>query len=238
MKSFKVFIVSILSAFFIALIAFQMPTIHRSYIRGIAEESVVQIYGLDGTGTGSHVELEDGSVVILTNKHICEMKGPLKVKAEGSSFYVTRKIIKISKEHDLCAIEALDGRKGIKLGSDPVFGDELYTLGHPRGDALNVSKGEYFDNKVIQMGVEVQEDGTCLEGTLTEQASFFGTITYCLVTMNTIQFSSPTYQGNSGSPVINKYGNLVSVVFAGNPQVENNGHGVPLLYVKEFLSGL
>ena len=221
-----------------SVISLEAPYAHRLYIRNIAESSAVQIYGVEGTGSGAQVTLEDGSQVILTNKHICQMTGPLKVKAEGRPLAVARKIVKISDEHDLCALEPLSDMDGIKVGSAPEKGDEVYTLGHPRGDALNVAKGEYFDDKVIEMGEDVKEDGTCAEGSIKSVQTIFGEIQYCAYKRNTIQVSSPTYPGNSGSPVVNKYGRLIGVIFAGNREVENNGFAVPLSYVKEFLKSL
>ena len=55
----------------LSIISLQAPYAHRAYIRSIADESVVQIFGQEGSGTGSHVILPNGIVVILTKKHIC-----------------------------------------------------------------------------------------------------------------------------------------------------------------------
>lgn len=218
-------------------VSLEAPYLHKSYIRSIAEESVVQIFGNEGVGTGSHVELPNGKVVILTNRHVCEMSGRLRVKTESNPLPIERKVIQISQRHDLCVMEAIEGHKGIKLGSEPKLGDELYTLGHPRGEALNVAKGEYFDNVEIKLGQVLLPTEKC-DGDVESMDSFFGPVDVCVITRNTIQVSTPTYPGNSGSPIVDKFGHLVAVVFAGNPQIENSGHAVPLLYIKEFLSSL
>lgn len=225
-------------SFAILAVSIQAPYLHRSFIRNIAEESAVQILGESGKGTGSHVELKDGRVVILTNKHVCKMKGPLKVKSFNQPLAIERKILKISDKHDLCVMEGIPGEEGISIGGSLEFGDELYTLGHPRGDALNVSKGEYFNDIEIEMGEELNNEGKCDEGIVKRFQSFFGPVEYCSYQRNTIQVSTPTYPGNSGSAVVNKYGYLVGVIFAGNREVENLGFAVPLSYVIEFLSTL
>lgn len=221
---------------FILFAAFEAPYVHKKYIRNIAEESTVQLYGEKGTGSGSHVVFND-KTVILTNRHVCELadsKGNIEVeRVDGSR--IKRKVIKKDSKHDLCIVEAIPNVEGLSLANSMDIGETIYTLGHPRGDKLNVASGEYFANETIQLEKGFEEDGSC-KGKIEKIDFFFLQIDLCTDFFESVQFSTPTYPGNSGSPIVNKYGNLVAVVFAGNPQVENMGFGVPLSYVKDFLS--
>lgn len=239
--SFKKFLKSVvISAIYFCLtlaVSLEAPYVHKAYLRNIGEENSVRIVGKDGMGTGFHVKTKSGKVYILTNKHVCSIPGPLKVEKYGDDIGIVRKIIKKSADHDLCVMEALPDAKGIEIGNDIENGESVYTLGHPRGDALTIAEGEKIDELEIQLVDDFKEDGSC-EGEVIRQEGWFGPVDYCVITRRSIQFSTPTYPGNSGSPVVNKYGNLVSVVFAGNRNVENMGFGVPLDYVKTFLSSL
>lgn len=244
MQKFKSLIkISLFTVFSIVLLfsVFNSDDLHRKYIRSIAEESSVKIVSVTGRGTGFHVQLPSGKVVILTNKHVCEMNEVLNVESFGARFGIVRKVIKKSDRHDLCVMEGIPGKKGISIGSDPTLGDILYTLGHPRGEELNVASGEYFGNTVIQM-VEQPKNGEPCRGITQEEPMFgipgFFPVSLCIVEKNTFHLSTPTYPGNSGSAVVNKYGNLVAVIFAGNAYVENNGYAVPLEYIKDFLNTL
>lgn len=235
----KTFIKSLALVAMVAIVSIEAPFAHRSYIRGIAEDNAVRIVGMDGMGTGFHVQAPNGKVYLLTNKHVCSMTGPLKVEKYGDKIGVVSKVIAKYAKHDLCVMEALPGATGIKISSDPAEnGDKVFILGHPRGDALNVSEGEKFDNKEIHIGQEVEADGTCSEGSLVKIETIFGDFSICDVPRMSIQFSNPTYPGNSGSAVVNKWGRLVSVVFAGSRQIENQGFGLELSAIRDFLSTL
>lgn len=235
----KMLIKSMALCIMVAVIAIEAPFAHREYIRDIAEDNSVRIVGMDGVGTGFHVQAPNGKVYILTNKHVCNMAGPLKVEKYGDKVGVVRKIISKYSKHDLCVMEALPGVKGIKISSDPAQnGDHTYTIGHPRGNALNVAEGEKFDDKVIQLGEEVNEAGTCNEGSLTEIPTIFGIFKICVIDRMSIQLSNPTYPGNSGSAVLNKWGRLIGVIFAGSREVENQGFAVPMTSIRDFLSTL
>lgn len=133
------------SIYFCAIMAISLeaPYMHKSYLRGIAQSSVVRVVGKNGIGTGFHVKASNGKTYLLTNKHVCQMTGPLKAEKYGARLGIERKIIKISDKHDLCVLEALPEVKGLSVsGSAAEDGEAVYTLGHPRGDALSVASGE------------------------------------------------------------------------------------------------
>ena len=221
---------------FVAAISIQAPYAHKKYIRNIAEKSTVQLYGERGTGSGSHVSFND-KIVILTNRHVCELadsEGKIIVELYDGSRH-KQKVIKKDEVHDLCIVEAVSGSKGISLADSAEIGETFYTLGHPRGEKLNIASGEYFANETIQLEKGFEPDGTC-KGKIEKVDFFFIQLELCTAFFESVQFSTPTYPGNSGSPIVNKYGKLVAVVFAGNPQIENMGFGVPLNYIKDFLS--
>ena len=67
--------------------------------------------------------------------------------------------------------------------------------------------------------------------------SFF-IFNYCITKHASIQLSTPTYPGNSGSAVVDWSGDVVAVIFAGNTEVENTGFAVPLSFVQEFVKSL
>jgi S1-C subfamily serine protease len=229
------FIKSTIYFAFIMVVSLESPYIHKSYLRHIAQENVVRIVGMDGMGTGFHVQYK-GKTFLLTNRHVCQMTGPLKAEIYGEKMGIERHIVKISDKHDLCLMEPIPGHKGIPVSDEALAdGDSAYTLGHPRGQALNIASGEKFDDRAIPMAGEVKADGTCEEGQKQEIMTLFGPYTLCAFERSAVQFSTPTFPGNSGSPVVNKYGYLVSVIFAGEPRVESQGFGVPLSYITEFL---
>lgn len=234
-KYIKSLIKTIASICLVTVFAFEVPFAHKDYLRNIGETNSVKIVGMDGTGSGFHVQTKDGQVFILTNKHVCMMTGPLKAEKYGdkSGKGSVVKIVKISKKHDLCVLTPLAGFKGIQVGEEAENGETVYTLGHPRGVALTIASGEKIDDLPIDLGEPLAADGKC-SGEIV--MSWFGQ--YCVTKHDAVQFSTPTYPGNSGSPVVNKWGKLVSVIFAGSPEVENQGFGVPLSYIKDFLSEL
>lgn len=226
----------------LGFIAINAPQIHSDYIRNTVGSQVVEVRVGKGGGTGFHVKAPSGEVYILTNEHICNnsKNGIVDIRS-GNKRLVPRRIIEMYSEHDLCLVEALPGYRGIKLSSKAArVGQIVGIVGHPRLDALTLARGEIIDSPVIPLVVGVNvEDSECMGETVKIEDPFmklfFGVNTMCVRQFRTHQASYISYPGNSGSPVINFYGRLVGVHFAGRRDVVTDGYMVPLRYVEEFL---
>jgi hypothetical protein len=156
---------------------------------------VVKVSNKDGrmAGTGFHVRIKN-KVYIVTNKHVCESVGTNKnVFIHKSGKLQSRKIIKMSKKSDLCLIEpTLD--RGLILGNPKEKEETYFSVGHPAAQNLRLTKLIYIYDKVSTVcGHRTGEN--------------------CR-TLNSQWYIGYIYGGSSGSPIINKIGRVVGVVFA------------------------
>lgn len=150
-----------------------------------------------------------GKYYILTNKHVCEdpFKASEKLIIFGS--YVGE-IVAIDKEHDLCLVTS-NRQSGLILADEmpPKF-EQIYLVGFPRGLAKTIRAGHVVDKVDIR-------------------APWLGGV------VPTYMISTTAYGGNSGSPVVNKYGEVIGVLFAGSRVYHTEGYIVPLENVRAFL---
>jgi hypothetical protein len=126
---------------------------------------------------------------------------------------------------------------GLKISKSVDLGEELGILGHPRLFPLALTRGQYIGKIQVtivkfQIQSKKMEEQCLLENGKVAMSFFFGPL--CLKNyvagITTIQ----ALPGNSGSPVVNFWGNVVGVLFAGNDS-DNWGIVVPLDQVKSFL---
>lgn len=224
------------------------PQMHKDYIRSSVGEHVyriVQNSEANSGGTGFSVQAPSGKNYILTNAHICDMyKGKSEALVElHDGRLIPRKIIEISQYTDLCLIEGLPGASGgLKLASGVEAGEDIMIVGHPRLMNLTISKGEVIEEAYPQIfngmiGPDLTEEQCASQGKneVLEVNSMFGPVKICITTIRALQTNAVSLGGNSGSPVVNFYGNVVGVLFASDDDV-NWGFIVPGDDAADFLS--
>lgn len=159
---------------------------------------------------------------------------------------LARKIIATSDYSDLCLIEGLPGVSGLSVGDVPYEGQKLYSVGHPGLKPRTVSTGDiqgFMDlelpegpiSGIMRVGGKVvdQHQFTPAEGGISEAdcqkpknriktfkrgVLFFEIeMKMCLnVTKDTYITNMLSQPGASGSPVVDSWGNVIGVLFAGD----------------------
>ncbi len=200
--------------FLLSYIAIKAPAFHLQYLRNRVGSAVTMLVILDGRGGGSgfQVSAPSGNKYIVTNKHVCEGSDALlAINNNETSFH---KIIARSDRHDICILEPSNLLNTIRLGNDPDVGDQIAIIGHPMLTPMQVSRGEINGfNRAIQLPFMHDLN-------LDRFLSIYWT-------------SAASYPGNSGSPVVDFYGNVVGILFAG--MGDHINMIVPVSAVKEFL---
>ena len=161
-----------------------------------------------------------GNQYTMTNKHVCDMRDNIKTTTDirnAIGLYIrvglyNRKIINIDEKHDLCLLEGLPWQDSFSLASSYDIGEPIYLVGYPRGLPITIREGHII-------------------------ARFHDFFPW-LVTKKRVPYimvSAINYPGSSGSPVVNRYGNVVGVLFAGQIDIHTDGYAVPLDSINDFL---
>lgn len=178
--------------------------------------------------------------------------------------HLKRKIIERSDFTDLCLIEGVPGVEGLDIGDDPAIGQIIASVGHPSLMPITLSKGEIISTtdisisagiiaiqKINQNGEKEWEHIPKAEGGISEEECsgpkfsieegvipifiFAIPAKICVVTTYGAYLTNMVIQpGSSGSPIVNFFGNVVGVVFAG----DRMGWGAAVSYqdLTDFLS--
>lgn len=244
-------------------LALKVPELHGQYLRAVVGSKVYKIVGkLDGGGgTGFAVEAPSGTSYILTNSHVCEHameqhgnNEVLVVSPDGTS--MPRRVLESSNFTDLCLIEGLPGVSGLKVGSAPNMGEIAAVVGHPRLRPMSLSRGEIVGSTDVELFDFVMKgndpfldamfgarDGKCnLPKQAVKEIDIYafdgepvGKIKVCVIVIKSAYMSTiVVHGGNSGSPMVDFWGNVKAVVFANDNTTW--GYMVSNEDLKRFLS--
>lgn len=215
-------------------------------------------------GTGFAVEAPSGASYILTNDHVCGVSKDKQTVWVGDDDEngMRRRIIAHDENSDLCLIEGIPGVDGLNVArSGPSKGEKMSVVGHPKLMPLHVSSGELLGQETVQVvlgpmsavdpssGQEIPVDpaagGIALnecsmpkhkQSIMSMDVMFFVLkVKMCMLEVKESYTTSvEVHPGNSGSPVINFWGNVEAVVFASNSKT-NWASMVNLHDIKAFL---
>lgn len=245
-KTAAVFVASgiiVLSGFFISPV---LENAHLWYIHSLSS-NVVEILNHDkGGGTGFLVKGKSGRVYIMTNNHICQSADnqPLVVIYQGNMILST--VIKSYELNDLCIISAPSYAKSTFRIAKKVYpGERVYSIGHPYLEGDTVTQGELSADVTISISVGQNVDPAKCAGetyrlydlSTNPAAAVFGIFNECVRELPALSSSVNIMPGNSGSPTVDIYGNVVGVVFAAN-QYGSHSYHVPLFALRNFLGEL
>ena len=200
----------------------------------------VRITGSGSGGSGFFVKGESGNSYIMTNKHICELRnkeGFLGIEIVGKKRKYEKKVLEISTEHDLCLVEGMPNIEGLSVAKNLDIGEGLAILGHPKLFALTVSLGQYIEEAQIEIAVSNKKPRNIVAPVKPNKQVLPSLFGFKIEKFNSARIVAYSRGGNSGSPIVNMDGEVVSVLFAGSRADVMETYGVPLRYVQDFISG-
>jgi S1-C subfamily serine protease len=182
--------------------------------------------------------MPSGRVFTVTNQHVCGLaeNGMVDVWAEGASRPTRSRVIIAAEDTDLCLVEGLPWASGLQMAERFNPSKRIYVLGHPLLKATTISSGftiERNDFDIIE-SLDVEHcDGPGRRKEQLDGGLFV--VEACIRKIDAWDSSAPIYPGSSGSPVMDKSGFVLGVIFAGQRET-NHGLFIPLDILAKFIS--
>ena len=223
-----------------------LTNLHNAYLRTLSQWTVL-IHNSHGSGaTGFLVKGKSGKKYIMTNGHVCGLQEDGKVFVYYGGDEYRLRVIKMYEDNDLCAIEAPNtAGNTAKVARSFSIGESAYAIGHPLLEPKSITLGELsgpvdISVMVAQNVLKEQCTGPTYEFIdLGDNplAAMMGLLNVCIRHLTAEASTAVILPGNSGSAVVNIYGNVIGVAFAAN-EYGTRSYIVPLSNLKEFLGEL
>lgn len=228
----------------VLLASFSANILHEKYIESKVGDSTVFIRSPQGAShqgmaTGFEVKGKSGKIYTLTNAHVCGLQkdGLVMIQDKlNSGRLIPRRVLEVYQENDLCLVEGMDNYQALDLADSLDVGDLVTSVGYPLGQAMNISSGRvksFGKVTILEPEVKAEDCNGAHEKVITIN-TIFGPLEFCSIERYAAQTDVPTFPGNSGSPLVNIYGNVVGIMFASDNET-HWGDAVDLTFIKDLL---
>lgn len=223
--------------------------IRSVYISALTEDStfLIRNYTPNGSyasGSGFHIKDQEGKTHFITNAHVCDSGHPPKLTAYNTASNRTYNVefIKYSYKADLCEMSVIPDVPALTLTGDLFRGQQVFVAGHPAGYNFFVSSGlvvDGYDNTDMYTASTIGLK-TCTKygGKNVKMPVFDGFLFdmkwMCVQKYVTIQTSAHVIGGNSGSPVVDVWGNVIGILHKKNKT--DWGLAVPAQKIFDFIN--
>lgn len=228
------------SALTIASIMAILPAtaiLYESYMYNYKGQSVIKLYKKgSGGGTGFQIMAPNGVQYTLTNAHICHIDDELTAEDHSGEEIGTLRVLKIYPEHDLCIMEGVPALPALKLADSIQARERVWLIGYPALRPLTLESGHFAGIMNIRVFTQCEEYGTKKMNINGKDAIVkYRALIPCIRPYKSQYINNISYGGNSGSPVLDKWGNVVGVLFAGRRDQPTSSFTVPHSAIKAFL---
>jgi len=215
------------------------PYIHADWLETKVGNDTLLIRGAAGLGSSFQVRTAKGSLLTVTNHHVCALAdsmGMLQVWDSLTGQYTSVKILKMNKHADLCVLTGILGHTGLTLGRHASVGTKVYAFGYPYGEALNITGGRVKTETTITLLDHIGSQDCDKPGQKVENLNLgFFRMEVCMVQFKAMALDNFIYPGNSGGPLVNSFGEVVGVIFAASERT-HWGYAVRLVDLEAILA--
>ena len=191
------------------------PSIFNAKVDGVA-----LIVGDGGLASGAIISSQGH---ILTNWHAVDENEDMEIiilgegEIENNTYQVT--VLKLSQSQDLALLKMINPPRDLNVLQlskvIPKIGSTVHAIGHPEGEVWSYSLGYISQHREDYEWSYKDSDET--------------------FTADVYQMQTPINEGNSGGPLLNKYGNIIGINSFGYEASQGLNYAVTVKEIVKFL---